>query len=247
VPVDFSTSKENNVIKTKPFTVMAFILAIGFGSFWAWGAAQPDPKEEALRKKKHEEERQKLGIDKFIVELALKNENLEKKLNALKIEVETRVPLGAMLPHFGAELPSGFVWADGQSDWPKADWVPKHLREKKVPDMRQHLLGGAPQPSDVGVVWNKGMIPEQPVNLKPKDGLVPPGRFPTQNVMAMVNSKTLGEDGAEEIVENGRTWVRIPAKYYGDDGANITVPKTELNSAEKNPRHVMCRWIIRIL
>lgn len=160
---------------------------------------------------------------------------------------ESRVPLGAMLPYFGTEPPSGFVWADGQSVWPTAEWVPDHLRGKKVPDMRQHLLGGAVQQSDVGVVWNAGKIPQQTVSLQEREELIPPTQaFPRQNLMAMVNADMVGAAGADQNVVNGRTMVRIPIKRYGGGNGAVTVPKTELKSADTNPRHVMCRWIIRV-
>ena len=68
------------------------------------------------------------------------------------------VPLGTMLPYFGASVdpPKGYVFADGKTNWPDESWVPKHFRwpndasvavelrgkPKPVPDMENFMLAG---------------------------------------------------------------------------------------------------------
>jgi len=71
-----------------------------------------------------------------------------------------RVPIGAMIPYFGAgkDSPKGYVWADGTTIWPDKDFVPTHLRGKKVPDMQGELLGGANSELEVGQLWTRGRL-----------------------------------------------------------------------------------------
>jgi hypothetical protein len=68
------------------------------------------------------------------------------------------VPLGAMLPYFGAVPPKGYVFADGSSTWPNEPWVAEHLRGKPVPDMRAKMASGALSTGEVGQVWDQGRI-----------------------------------------------------------------------------------------
>jgi hypothetical protein len=84
-----------------------------------------------------------------------------------------RVPLGTMLPYFGAskDPPNGYVWADGTTNWPDEPWVPEHLRwhddpsiavERRgkpmpVPNMEDYLLAGG-NPNEVGTKWDTGKV-----------------------------------------------------------------------------------------
>lgn len=54
-----------------------------------------------------------------------------------------RVPLGTMLPYFGAskDPPVGYVWADGKSNWPDEPWVAEHLRWADDPSVAVELRG----------------------------------------------------------------------------------------------------------
>src|SRR5262249_38418745 len=70
------------------------------------------------------------------------------------------VPIGVTLPFFGAKLPKGYVWLDGQSNFPNAEWVPVHLRGTKVPDMRGMLFAGTTAPR-VGLRVDAGKLPLQ--------------------------------------------------------------------------------------
>ena len=84
-------------------------------------------------------------------------------------EAYSGVPLGAMIPYFGAgkEAPKGYVWADGQTSWPDEDWVPAKLRDRsgenkgKVPNMSEQLVGGAKDEAGVGGVFKDGQITVQ--------------------------------------------------------------------------------------
>jgi len=84
--------------------------------------------------------------------------------------LEIDVPKGVMLPYFSNILPESgdYVWADGQTNWPAEDWVPKHLRGQPVPDTREKLLGGARSPGDetVGTEWIEGVIPIPEATIK---------------------------------------------------------------------------------
>src|SRR5262249_8767208 len=52
----------------------------------------------------------------------------------------------------------GYVLADGRARFPNAEWVPVHLRGAPVPDMREHLAGGAPSGDKVGAVFKSGPV-----------------------------------------------------------------------------------------
>lgn len=61
------------------------------------------------------------------------------------------VPLGTILPCFADSahpLSSGFVWADGKTNWPNESWVPSKLKGRPVPDLNgtgSFLRGGDPE------------------------------------------------------------------------------------------------------
>lgn len=107
-------------------------------------------------------------------------EILQERIAALETQLQTYanrtwrleadMPKGMMLPYFRYTLPESgdYVWADGQTTWPKEDWVPEELRGKPVPDMREQLVGGAPSPDDksVGKVWSEGIIPIPATSVK---------------------------------------------------------------------------------
>lgn len=70
-----------------------------------------------------------------------------------------QVPVGAMIPFFGNELPDRrFVWADGKTTWPNEPWVPEQLRGDSVPDMSSVLMGGAIDVNDIGMKSNPTVI-----------------------------------------------------------------------------------------
>ena len=68
------------------------------------------------------------------------------------------VPLGVAVPSFSANLPKGYVLADGQANWPNADWVPVHLRGKKVPDLDGRFLRGVSDVHEIGVAGGNNWI-----------------------------------------------------------------------------------------
>lgn len=160
----------------------------------------------------------------------------------LRQKLDSRVPLGTMLPYFGKNLPEGgnYVWADGGSVWPDKDWVPDHLRKKKVPDMRQQLIGGAGQDVENGLAWDKGRTPAASTDPKTLGKIPPNPHFPNQDIYGVVSpfaGDALNSRDSFITASNSWTYARIPFINFGG---------LPLNNPESNPRHVMCRWIIRI-
>ncbi|MBX9584047.1 MAG: hypothetical protein K2X87_27415 [Gemmataceae bacterium] len=181
------------------------------------------------------------------------------------------VPIGAMLPYFGATPPKGYVWADGQANWPNAAWVPQHLRGAKVPDMREYLVGGAKDEAAVGKDFKSGRlsVPEFAVSggnftIPVKDARVEGGytyAVVWENENGIEIGKNIPPDNKLpnwfQAAADGKYpgfWMRlkmVPAAYKTPAGAaagsqTITGLKIDLGSASTNPRHVMCRWIIRV-
>ena len=163
------------------------------------------------------------------------------------------VKRGMMLPYFGKDLPDGFVWADGKRNWPSdAGWLPAHLRGAPVPDMREYLVGGAEDETSVGKVWQSGKIGGG--QLKPISSLsqlnetfeLKPPRFPNQDIYGMIGEVSAGPDRDMEFRNVERKFTRIQHPKYSALAADLSLPTYELNSRDTNPRHVMCRWIIRI-
>jgi hypothetical protein len=172
------------------------------------------------------------------------------------------VRLGAMVPYFaaGEKPPKGYVFADGKSLWPKRPWVPDHLQGKPVPNMDGYLIGGAPNLASVGEPWNKGKI--KGTTVTGGSFKIPTGSHRIQGdgcVFAWngprVGGKMLPPKNINVAGKNG------PAPDYGGfwawKEATLTIPSgsvtgdfvisdTPLNTSETNPRHYMCRWIIRV-
>jgi hypothetical protein len=175
------------------------------------------------------------------------------------------VPVGAMVPFFGAKVPKGYVWADGQASFPIANWVPKHLRGVKVPDMRDNLVGGAMKQTDVGIVYDKGVIrvPGSHFGLgEPSVRELGSMTGPSGNTVSClsytIGPKEVNHAESEEkshhyvlkTAEGGRYHmqfkaVQVPWKTYQYTTVTGTAPVT-LNTKETQPRHVMCHWIIRV-
>jgi uncharacterized protein YukE len=175
------------------------------------------------------------------------------------------VPLGVPLPYFGATLPKGYVWADGTTTWPNAKWVPEHLRGAKVPDMREHLIGGAKDEKEVGMVFNKGQLVVEGQTIQGN-------KFKTPAASKLVPQTSEPQDvpfGELKFVavhrranpQHGKRWDGWDGSLYTDSPGYILAVKGEealtgehpvekrtltLNTAASNPRHVMCRWIIRV-
>lgn len=183
------------------------------------------------------------------------------------------VPIGAMVPFFGAELPKGYVWADGQVNFPNADWVPEHLRGGKVPDMREQLIGGTRDMLQVGMPFNRG-------KLAVKGTIISGGSFKTpadEGVSIVKESYLMNTDsgGAKAFIkvrdvfkgqlpqmwdvknQIGQTtgWETVdPASaIQAVRGGKLLTgiceikdQDIELKFPETNPRHIMCRFIIRV-
>lgn len=77
------------------------------------------------------------------------------------------VPLGTMLPFFGANPPDGWKWADGKNNWPiDAEWLPKELRGKPIPDMSEGMLASGPRDGVTpGQAWRGGRMSLPPLKL----------------------------------------------------------------------------------
>lgn len=89
------------------------------------------------------------------------------------------VPLGAVIPFFGSKLPRGYRWCNGVSEDPKnvfpnAKWVPKELRGTPLPDMRDRILGGAKDASQIGKMYAGGKLTVPGYSVEGKAFQVPP-------------------------------------------------------------------------
>lgn len=157
------------------------------------------------------------------------------------------VSRGMLIPYFGKDLPDGYIWADGTKNWPDEDWVPQQLWGQPVPDMRQQLIGGSPSEKEVGLVWAKGHTKNRQIQIYRDMVKVKPNpAFPRQNLMAAVSRDQGGKDETFGEPRINLTFARIAVAAYGDANGNVEIPALPLDSAETNPRHVMCRWIIRV-
>jgi hypothetical protein len=171
------------------------------------------------------------------------------------------VPLGAMVPYFGTKLPKGYVWADGVANWPNADWVPTHLRGAKVPDMQENLVGGAKNMDAVGHIFDEGQIVLGARTIPGTAFKLPsPSRRDIDEasdtnggigVVRIAKKNAQGKwgywcgGGADFDIQHG-----YYRGYFGDEGMKgsheLPEVRLKLDSSSSNPRHVMCRWIIRV-
>ena len=160
------------------------------------------------------------------------------------------IPLGVMVPFFGKDLPKGFAWADGTSRWPDKPWVPQHLRDNPVPNMSEHLIGGAADGKSVGGVFRGGKLVVKTPGIGYKrieiesgaaGALVKGIEIKPANAMNVwfLSQRDRYEDGA--IIKDMDIVVHDMPHYQ----KTVRV-EGELKGAETNPRHVMCNWIIRV-
>jgi hypothetical protein len=186
------------------------------------------------------------------------------------------VPLGSGGPFFGAKPPKGFVFVEPPNRFPNADWVPVHLRGALMPDMRGQLLGGAPDEASVGLVKPGGKLVVQGTTIDGRNFSIPGKdrqsvRVGDGYLLSLNVIKNWGDTKQPEGTEcgpigqpkihnnvNGRPawtteWYPVPATNLTPAfdkslaGTQEIPPQTlSLNSASTNPRHVMCRWIIRV-
>lgn len=214
-----------------------------------------DKVREVMRRlDKLEGERAELTKRADAAEAALEQERADRKADLDKANARIdaaaaqakldRIPLGAMIPYFGARLPEGYRRCNGNAKedypnrdnvYPDASWVPKHLVGEPLPDMREHLVGGAKDEAAVGRVWDKGKIPGSKTNAAEMGRSPAHPSYPKNPLMAMVVPESVGT--AETYLHVNHYFVRIPIPALGD---------TELKTAATNPRHVMCHWIIRV-
>lgn len=70
----------------------------------------------------------------------------------VKVVDEGIVQRGMIVPYFGKELPNDrYVWADGKTDWPDEEWVPKHLQGQPVPNLYSFVVRGVQDLGKVGI------------------------------------------------------------------------------------------------
>jgi len=173
----------------------------------------------------------------------------EVKVKQIDENLYMGVRLGMMVPYFGKTLPDGFVWADGQATWPDASWVPEGLRGTKVPDMRGELIGGAKTEGDIARVYKDGKLT---FKVQGSDFALPAGENVSGNLYEdMVkwvrggtvpgSFKTDGPPAQIKFVNVTSSYLKYSGKLTGDKTVTL-----DLGQVEQNPRHLMCRWIIRI-
>ncbi len=198
-------------------------------------------------------------------------ELMKKDVAALRADLKQRDidELGTMKPLFSDSdrLPKGWVFADGKTVWPSADWVPFKLRGKAIPDMREHLVGGAKNDDEIGRVFSGGKLTVAGANVDGKSFKT----APNQGVQSSHGGYLLYPHGGKDTIERiggmpelwgvasqkpGQTvgWTTIKSDDLkaapGDaaiQGQQVIPNQTlVLNSASSNPRHVMCFWIVRV-
>lgn len=166
---------------------------------------------------------------------------------------------GMMIPFFGSEPPKGFVWADGVAVWPDAEWVPKRLRGKgvKVPDMRQNLLAGGNE-DQVGLPGPTGTLELEEAKVD-VSGLKLPAMYTEDRVGGPGFYVVHGNDAETRPLilhgyeGNTKDFFLKPAKYNTFDkgarlagSAKIAARSVDVSQPKSLPRHIVCRWIIRI-
>lgn len=216
-------------------------------------------------------EKMKNKSNDLLVDIQAKRDEANNIVKFLDFE-KARVPLGAMIPYFGTDLPKGFVWADGMKEFPKADWVPEHLRGgAKVPDMREYLVGGAKDKDNVGLTYSRGEVSIAGTTISGSSFSLP---APTEYRIATGDGGRKKEGGFVVILnhnlnyngevfwngfgangENGFGWGVLPRpaiytsfpKGTKLEGSTVIADQTiKLDQGTSLPRHVMCRWIIRV-
>ncbi len=188
------------------------------------------------------------------------------------------VPLGAVIPFFGAKPPKGFRLCNGNDpkDYPKgdnvfphADWVPKHLVGMPLPDLREHLIGGAKDPKEVGLIFDKGALNVDGGNFKveviseEKDARLThshcyvtdfDGNFVGKRIHVITKhgggfdnfgrpTFVIGIDSFTAVLNRGsapKYTEKSPGRVSGTQMLKFE------NKRESLPAHLMCGWIIRI-
>ncbi|HEX3658226.1 MAG TPA: hypothetical protein VHV55_20730 [Pirellulales bacterium] len=186
----------------------------------------------------------------------------------LKLEV----PIGAMLPYFGQELPEQFVWADGRTNWPNEPWVPEKLRNTLVPDMNGWLIGGTGDQELLGRKFTGGHIEIEQKTIAGKTFTLPDVKL--LRISAGVGSAQEGgfvgefnrngnyspkNGGPNYFVDTkvghpyGGTMAAVPGTYFGYDytpalsgNVDLIWEPISLGTSNTLPRHYLARWIIRI-
>jgi hypothetical protein len=199
-----------------------------------------------------------------IAALKAQADTLKERYDKLDI-----VPIGAMVPFFAEKLPKGYVWADGKSNFPDAAWVPVHLRGTKIPDMAGQLVGGTNDEANIGLVYDKGLLKVPGVTIRGSSFQLPATKSEVTQIAAGQGSHKEGGFVAVPTRNDnyppnkgGIFWGSgfgvqkidgAPATYNSfknseplAGGQEIPAVQLRLNTPETNPRHIMCRWIIRV-
>lgn len=175
------------------------------------------------------------------------------------------VPLGAVIPFFGNNLPRGYRWCNGTSSdptnvYPKADWVPKHLVGQALPDMDKWLLGGTNDVTSVGLMWAEGKFSIEGNSFSLADEKLVDADYLTNgdvrlHALGYWNGKSLENVGSKEMiifdaplnkaVTHFKT-LEVQTKAYRYDKKLSGSATVKFDTPTTNPRHIMCRWIMRV-
>ena len=150
------------------------------------------------------------------------------------------VPIGTVLPYFGVKPPPGYVWFDKTSTWPDELWVRVELRGKAMPDTNGFLLGGTNDIAKVGASWTAGKLTIPAFTIAGSSFSMPPE---TKSEIGTISFLVPSVGPSQRASGNYSSY-----RYAGAISGSKTVGPVSmyLDGLETNPRHIMCRWIIRV-
>ncbi len=178
------------------------------------------------------------------------------------------VPLGTMLPYFGAgEAPRGYAFADGKSNWPDEMWVAEHLRGKPLPDMNKSFVAGTASELEIGKRHESALVTASVSGASVSLPSLSPKVSASQTIRTLETEKAL--DGWQVLIKDKKGITHGPGQRGGppgppysvkpldvtmpsgfsvsfDGGATLTPGAVSLNPTDFTPVNYGCRWIIRV-
>lgn len=173
--------------------------------------------------------------------------------NRIIVSPYNRVPKGIPMLSFRADVPKGWIALDGSTNWPKENWVQKHLRGKPVPDMRGAFARGAKNTAEVGLVREGGKITVDKknieiqgssFNLANKLTVGTLHRYKRRDKGLFTVKNNLGRGNNSDTESFSPT--NIPRNIDGTVSFNIEGFTLDLGADEAQPKHALGQWIMRL-